>query len=193
MRLDPKAIFPVSDFDAAVLARSHTQPVVAVFTSAGLPLGGWLEQVLVPAVRGRPESIALAVIDVDRDPALVVRQGVQLLPTVKGFRRGERVAGFISARPPDAVNRFLDSLLAPSEADRMREELRAEREWTEVVAALDEADYERAFELLLARAESGGATEQERVRRLMVSLFAQLGPSHPLSIRYRRRLAAMLY
>jgi thioredoxin-like negative regulator of GroEL len=62
-----------------------------------------------------------------------------------------------------------------------------------VAAALDEPDYARAFELLLARAERGDLPQRERIRRLVVSPFADLGDDHPLSARYPRRLAAALY
>jgi thioredoxin-like negative regulator of GroEL len=31
------------------------------------------------------------------------------------------------------------------------------------------------------------------VRRLMLAIFAELGDDHPVSMRYRRRLAALLF
>jgi thioredoxin-like negative regulator of GroEL len=34
---------------------------------------------------------------------------------------------------------------------------------------------------------------RELIRQLMVGIFTQLGADHPLSIAYRRRLAAALY
>ena len=72
------------------------------------------------------------------------------------------------------------------------EELRAEDELGDVVAALDGGEHERALDLLLAVAERE-PDERERARRLMVAIFAELGPEHPLSLRYRRRLAAVLF
>ena len=35
--------------------------------------------------------------------------------------------------------------------------------------------------------------KREQIRKLMVGLFTELGPDHPLSKTYRRRLAAALY
>jgi thioredoxin-like negative regulator of GroEL len=52
-----------------------------------------------------------------------------------------------------------------------------------VKAALEAADYETAFELLLERKD----------RETMVALFGELGQEHPLVVQYRRRLAAALY
>jgi thioredoxin-like negative regulator of GroEL len=182
-----------TSFDDAVIARSYERPVIVAFVSAAPPLRSWLETVLTRVIRERGDRVGLVVVDVDRDPELAARFHVGMIPTVKGFRRGQAVAGFVSARPPAAVAAFLDKLLGPSDAERLREELRAELEWSDVVAALDEADYQRAFELLIARADRGDAAERERIRRLMVALFADLGEDHPLSARYRRRLAAALY
>ena len=182
-----------ANFNDAVIARSHERPVVVAFISGVAPLLTWVENVLAHEIRKRGEPIELAIVDTDRDARLAARHGVRLIPTLQGYRHGEQVAGLISATAPEAVAAFLDSLLAPRDAERLREELRAEHEWPEVVAALDEGNYERALESLLARAAHGGRAERERVRRLMLSLFAELGDKHPLSARYRRRLAATLY
>jgi thioredoxin-like negative regulator of GroEL len=180
-------------FEETVIARADERPVVVAFVSSHAPLRAWLEAVLVRAIREHDDRIALVVIDVDRDPEVARRYHLAMVPTVKAFRHGELVGGFVSARPPEAVTAFLEKLLGPSDAERLREELRAEREWPDVVAALDECDYARAFELLLSRAQQSEPRERERIRRLMVSLFAKLGNGHPLSARYRRRLAATLY
>jgi thioredoxin-like negative regulator of GroEL len=59
----------------------------------------------------------------------------------------------------------------------------------ELKAALDAGDYERAFELRLARV--GDAPDETREQ--MVALFGELGHDHPLAAQYRRRLAAALY
>ncbi|HZR93303.1 MAG TPA: tetratricopeptide repeat protein [Gaiellaceae bacterium] len=174
----------------ATLERADEQPVLVLFASDALPLCRPFERLLAREAEER--ALTLVRVDVDREPE-VRSLDVVMIPTVRAFRGGRIVAGFVGVRPPDAVARFLDSLRAPGDARRLVEELRAEREWREVVAALDELDYESAFERLLARAERGGAAERERVRRLMVSLFTALGADDPLCERFRRRLAALLY
>ena len=88
---------------------------------------------------------------------------------------------------------FLDELTAPSEASRLVDDLRARGERPEVVAALDEEDYERAFRLLLEELDDADAEEREEIRRLLVALFGELGQDDPVAARYRRRLAAALY
>jgi thioredoxin-like negative regulator of GroEL len=180
-------------FEKAVLERSFERPVVVVFASARVSHCRIFEAALQEEIARLDARIELAEVDVDAKPELAERYRLQLIPTVKAFRDGEEVAGFVSARPREALASFLDSLLGPGKAGAIVEELRAEREWREVVAALDEDDHERAFELLLDRAEYGDAAQRERVRELMVALFAQLGREHPLTELYRRRLASVLY
>jgi thioredoxin-like negative regulator of GroEL len=179
-------------FEKAVLERSFERPVVVVFATARVPQCRIFEAALQGEIARLDARIELAEVDVDAEPKLAERYRLQMIPTVKAFRDGEEVAGFVSARPREALASFLDSLLG-GKAGAIVEELRAEREWREVVAALDEGDHERAFELLLDRAEYGDAAQRERVRELMVALFAQLGREHPLTERYRRRLASVLY
>jgi putative thioredoxin len=131
-------------------------------------------------------------IDVDAEPELAERYGVRGIPAVKAFRRGQVVREFVGVQSPQSVEAFLDALTEPSEADRLLETLRAEGKRPEVVAAIEEEEWERAFELLLAEVGEGNG-DREEVRRLMVALFQELGQEHPLSTRYRRRLASALY
>lgn len=180
-----------SAFERQVIERSYERPVVVLFSSSLVPVVRLFEATLAQEASER--SLELAGVDVERDPRLGARFGIRMVPAVKAFRRGRPVAGFVGVRRREAVARFLDSLLAPGELQGLADELRAEREWREVVAAIDEADYERALELLLARAEGSGSAQRERVRRLMLAIFAELGDDHPVSVRYRRRLAALLF
>ena len=97
------------------------------------------------------------------------------------------------ARSPQFVADFLTGLTQPSEAERLVEELRARGEHAEVVDALEREEYERALELLLAEITSAVDGQRDELRRLMVALFAELGQEHPLTLRYRRRLASVLF
>lgn len=180
-------------FETCVLERSCTLPVVVVFTSDAVPLCRVAEAAVEEEVARRGGAVGLRRVDVDCARELAERCRVLMLPTLVAFRHGERAGALVGARPRLAVASFLDALGAPRGARGLVEELRAELEWPDVVAALDELDYADAFDALLARAARGGRAERERVRRLMLSLFAELGDSHPLSVRYRRLLAATLY
>jgi len=180
-------------FETDVVERSHERPVVVDFWAAWCGPCRVLTPVLEEAIGARDGEIVLAKVDVDAEPELAERFGVRGIPAVKAFRRGQVVREFVGAQPRVAVDAFLDSLTQPSEAARLLDELRREGVRPEVVEAVDTEDWERAFELLLAELGDGDRDRRDEVRRLMVALFEELGQEHPLSARYRRRLATALY
>jgi putative thioredoxin len=103
-------------FDKDVIERSRELPVVVDFWAA------WCGpcRTLGPAIEGevarRAGSLELAKIDVDAEPALAGRYGIQSIPTVAVFRDGEPVSGFVGAYPPAAIGKFLDDLLTKENA-----------------------------------------------------------------------------
>ena len=182
-----------ASFQSDVIDRSFERPVVVDFWADWCGPCRMLTPVLEAAVAERDAQVDLVKMDVDAEPDLAARYGVQGIPAVKAFRNGQVVSEFVGARPRPAVDEFLDALLQPPEAERLVAELRAGGEYPDVLGAIDAGDYERAFDLLLARLEDADPDERDELRRLMVALFEQLGQDDPLSARYRRRLAAALY
>ena len=58
---------------------------------------------------------------------------------------------------------------------------------------LEQDEPEQALELLLEAIGAAEGESRERLITLAVGLFAELGHEHPLTMRYRRQLAATLY
>jgi putative thioredoxin len=180
-------------FERDVVERSRELPVVVDFWAGWCGPCRTLGPVLEREAESRAGEFALVKVDVDANPELALRFQVQGIPAVKAFRAGEVVREFVGALPPAAVAQFLDELTGPTAAARLVDELGASGELPEVVAALEQADHERALELLIDAIGEADGERREWLLGLTIGLFGDLGHEHPLTMRYRRQLAASLY
>jgi putative thioredoxin len=106
----------------------------------------------------RDGAFLLAKVNVDENPGLAVRFGVQGIPAVKAYHNGEVVAQFTGAAPERTVREFIQRV-APGEADTASSEaasLLATRHWEQAEeqlrVVLDSQPYNPAATLGLVRA-----------------------------------------
>jgi putative thioredoxin len=90
----------------------------------------------------------------------------------------------------DEAELVLEPVIGSFEADGLAARIRLQRlaKLPEAFAALDEADDERAFDLLLA-----AVGEDDDVRRVLIGELDRRGPSDPLTQQTRKRLATALF
>ena len=169
-------------WEQEVIRRSEEQPVLVDFWADWCQPCKKLTPVLEEAVRDR--AVTLVKVDVEANKALAREYDISGIPAVKGFRNGRVVAEFVGAKSRTAVDALLDELTKPPVVESLGGD-------DEIVDALRQRDYERAFEILLRRAED--PEQRDEARRLMVQLFGEVGHDDPLAIAYRKRLAALVY
>jgi putative thioredoxin len=132
-------IYDVSEatFESDVILKSHDIPVVVDFWAPWCGpckvLGPLLERFAIESGGG----FILAKINVDENPNLSIRYGVQGIPAVKAFLNGEVHTQFTGAQPEPLVRRFLDHLV-PNESDQavsQAQSLLATRHWVDAEEA----------------------------------------------------------
>jgi len=105
-----------TSFEEDVISRSYEIPILVDFWATWCgpckTLGPMLENLAVEY----GGSFLLAKVDVDDNPGLAVRFGIQGIPSLKAYHGGEIIAELNGAAPENTLRKFIQKI-APSETD----------------------------------------------------------------------------
>ncbi len=100
-------------FRQDVLAESMKQPVLVDFWAPWCGPCKQLTPVLEKAVKAAGGKVKLVKMNIDEHPQIAGQLGVQSIPAVFAFNRGQPVDGFMGALPESQVKGFIERLVGP--------------------------------------------------------------------------------
>src|SRR3978361_1911133 len=106
-----------TSFKADVLAASTRQPVLVDFWAPWWGPCKQLAPVLEKAVADSKGKVTLVKMNIDDHPQIAGQLGIQSIPAVIAFERGQPVDGFMGALPESQVRGFIERLVGPLGAE----------------------------------------------------------------------------
>jgi putative thioredoxin len=115
--MSPNPDVTTETWEREVIERSRELPVVVDFWAAWCgpcrALGPAIEQ----EVAKRAGKLELAKLNVDAEPGIAGRYGIESIPTVAVFRDGEVATGFVGVYPAATIARFFDEQVLAEAAE----------------------------------------------------------------------------
>lgn len=99
------------EFVPEVIKASLEQPVLVDFWAPWCGPCKQLGPVLEKAVAATGGKIKLVKMDIDENPQLAQQMGIQSIPAVYAFYKGQPVDGFLGVQPESAIKQFLDKVI----------------------------------------------------------------------------------
>lgn len=128
-------------FRQDVIAESMNQPVLVDFWAPWCGPCKQLTPVIEKVVNEAGGKVKLVKMNIDEHPAIPGQLGIQSIPAVIAFQRGQPVDGFMGAQPESQVKAFIERLVGPMGPGPVEEILAAAAE------ALEAGDAGGASEL----------------------------------------------
>lgn len=104
-------------FRQDVLAESMKQPVLVDFWAPWCGPCKQLGPIIEKAVKAAKGKVKLVKMNIDTDPQIAGQLGVQSIPAVFAFDRGQPIDGFVGNLPESQIKGFIERLVGPLAAD----------------------------------------------------------------------------
>ncbi|MGL5447707.1 MAG: thioredoxin [Rhabdaerophilum sp.] len=127
------------DFRQDVLMESMKQPVLVDFWAPWCGPCKQLTPVIEKVVKAANGKVKLVKMNIDEHPQVAGQLGVQSIPAVFAFQKGQPVDGFMGALPESQVKDFIERLIGPMGDDlgAMLEEAKALLETGDAAGAIE--------------------------------------------------------
>lgn len=99
------------DFVPEVMRASMEQPVLVDFWAPWCGPCKQLTPVLEKAIAATKGKVKFVKVNIDENQQLAQQMGIQSIPAVYAFYKGQPVDGFLGVQPESAVKQFIDKLL----------------------------------------------------------------------------------
>ncbi len=100
-------------FRQDVIAESMNQPVLVDFWAPWCGPCKQLTPIIEKAVKAAGGKVKLVKMNIDEHPSIAGQLGVQSIPAVFAFDRGQPVDGFMGALPESQITAFIDRIAGP--------------------------------------------------------------------------------
>src|ERR1700721_1028307 len=106
-----------ASFRADVLTASTRQPVLVAFWAPWCGPCKQLAPALEKAVADSGGKVTLVKMNIDEHPQIAGQLGIQSIPAVIAFDKGQPVDGFVGALPESQIRGFIERLVGPIQSE----------------------------------------------------------------------------
>ncbi len=101
------------DFRQDVITESMTQPVLVDFWAPWCGPCKQLTPIIEKVVKAAAGKVKLVKMNIEEHPQIAGQLGIQSIPAVIAFQRGQPVDGFMGAVPEGQIKQFIEKLVGP--------------------------------------------------------------------------------